>query len=209
MEEKLYFKPASYGKGTKAKKPESEKPEKEPTHIFLKFGLIILVLVAIVLVIIYFLHGKTTTTSEKIPNVKSVALSCASDSFIYPIFVYDGSKSRGLEVKMIFSEEELKSISLGYSLLYDSADLVQASEAHNHAAMNISFGKNNLEADAYNAKYTILSDRMRMNLYAPSSKLDETAKLYFLIDGDGTFPKSVQELRKNYESQGFACEISE
>ena len=75
--------------------------------------------------------------------------------------------------------------------------------------MNISFGKVGLEADAYDAKYTMLSDRVRMELYATSAKLNEAAKRYFLVETDDNFPTSISALRKNYESQGFACEFPE
>ena len=109
---------------------------------------------------------------------------------------------------MIFSEDELKSISLEYTLFYDSAEAIKASEAHNHAEMNFNFSRSGLSPDHYNAKYTVLSDSMRMNLYSVANKLDETAKLYFLIDGDGAFPTGKSTLKKNYEMKGFICKTT-
>ena len=121
MEEKLYFKPADYGKGTKKAKV---KPEKSPKP-FLRLGIVLVIFIALIIVVLYFLRGKTTTTNEQIPTVKSTSLSCFSDSFVYPIFTYDGAKSRELSIKMIFSEDTLKSVALEYSLFYDSVELIR------------------------------------------------------------------------------------
>lgn len=212
MEEKLYFKPENYEKRNKTKKPKSLEPTKtdqKPLLVFFRIGLVLLILIILIIVAFYFLRGKTIITTEKIPNIESTLLSCSSDSNTYPIFTYDKAKARRTSVKMIFSEEKLKSIALEYSLFYDSVEESTVGEARNHAAMNLSFQKVGLAPDAYSAKYTILSDQARMNLYATSKKLDETAKRYFLVETDGTFPTSAEELRKNYEAQGFTCETSE
>ncbi len=210
MEEKLYFKPANYGKGKKKEQSEQKsEPKTKKNRKAFKLVIVLLVLTVIVAVIIWLLRGKTTTTSEKIPNVKSSSLICSSNSFVYPIFTYDEAKVRNLNIKIISTEDKLKSISLEYTLFYDSIEAATGSAAHNHGAMNISFGKVGLKPDSYNAKYTILSDQFRMNLYATEKKLDETAKRYFLIETEGAFPTHVTELKQNYEAQGFTCETSE
>ena len=206
MEEKLYSKPANYGKGKKKIKQEEQK---EKDHKGLKLGLAFLVLAALVIVILYFLRGNTSITNEKIPNVKNTLVSCYSGSIYYPVFTYDGAEKRETDIKIVAQDYELKSISLEHSLFYNSATAIEASEAHNHAAMNLSFGKNGLGPDSYDAKYTILSDRVRMNLYAASAKLNDVAKQYFLVETEGAFPTSVLSLRKNYEAQGFTCETSD
>ena len=211
MEQELYFKPGNYGKGIEKKSEEkpSSTPKEKGKGKAVKLIIVLLFLVITIAVVWYLLRGKTTTTSEQIPNVKTTSLVCSSDSFVYPLFRYDDAKSRKLEMKMVFSSEDLKSIALEYSLFYDSADLVKASEAHNHAEMNHDFAASGLNPDSYDAKYTILSDRFRMNLYATPKKLDETAKRYFLIESDGDFPTSVTNLRENYESEGLTCVYSE
>ena len=196
MEEKLYFKPEG---------PAKEKKRGKKSHKVLRLVCFLLFFLIIVLIIIWLLRGKTTKTTEKIPNIETESVYCSSDSFTYPLFRYDEAKSRNLEVKMVFSEEKLKTITLEYSLFYNSKELIEASEAHNHAEMNINFAKSGLNPDSYNAKYTILSDQMRMSLYANSSNFDETAKLYFLIKTEGDFPTDESTLSRNYESQGFTC----
>ncbi len=200
MEEKLYFKPE-----TRRQKKKDNQTRKKIVKIIavLFFSLII------ILIILYFLKGSTTTTQGKIPSVKNTLVSCSSESIEYPILTDDGASGREFNIKIVVEEEKIKSISLEYSLFYDSIEAVKASETHNHANMNISFHKAGLSADEFNAKYTILSDRMRMNLYATEKKLDERAKQYFLVEMKGDFPTLISELRKNYEAQGFTCETSE
>ncbi|MBR3204743.1 hypothetical protein IKF81_03630 [Candidatus Saccharibacteria bacterium] len=210
MEEKIYFKPSAHEKATERKKPKPKEQKcAKRTFGLLRVGLALIFLIAIFILVLFLLRGKTTISSEKIPIIKSTSLSCSSNSVTHPIVYYDGAKSHELTIKMALSEDELKSIALEHSLFYDTPEEIRGSETHNHAGMNISFRNNNLSADAYNAKYTSLSDRMRINLYTTANKLDETAKIYFLIKTEGAFPTSATELRKNYESQGFICKTSE
>ena len=87
MEEKLYFKPASYGKGIKQKeKPvkRKEKEDGEKTHRVRNLVLFLLFIAIIIIVILWLLHGRTITTGQYPANVKNESLECVSTSLTYP-----------------------------------------------------------------------------------------------------------------------------
>lgn len=76
MEEKLYFKPADYGKGKK--KAEKDKPKEKENHKVAKLIGILLFLLIVVVIIIWLLRGKITTTGQYPENVKIESLKCES-----------------------------------------------------------------------------------------------------------------------------------
>ena len=161
-----------------------------------------------VLVVILFLlmRGKTVTVGQYPDPVSSVGVSCVNTGNKYPIFTYDSADKRETTVSMIFGGEKLASISLMHKLYYSSESLITGSEAHNHAAMNIDFGKNHLGADALGANYARLSDGMKMSLYAKADSITSVSAKYFLINFDEYLPETIEEFTKNYTAQGFTCE---
>ena len=170
------------------------------------FGIMV---IACVVIAIMAMQGETKTTGQKPESVSGETLICSSDSISYPIFVYDGAIRRDLKITESFYDDVLKAISLEYALYYDDAGQIKASEAHNHGAMNKSFGKDGLGADALGAVYAKLSDAMKMNLYVTMNSLNSTTAKYFMINVQGEdrkMPVTPTEFRENYEEQGFICE---
>lgn len=171
----------------------------------------ILVLVFVVILIIFLLRGQTTVSGEYPEDVKDRSLVCRVEYLSYPIFTYDGSDKKDLEVSIIFGQSSARSISLKYNLYYSDAEKIKASEAINHAAMNKSFGADSLHADALGISYARLSDRMSTSLYSQFGKVDSVSAKYFMIDRyeDYSIPSSLEELKANYERKGFSCQVSE
>ena len=183
---------------------EEKKPKKSSNKIA---AAVILGCLAILAVMLFLLmRGKTVTVGQYPDPVNSVGLSCTNVGNKYPIFTYDSADKRETTVSMIFSGEKLTSISLMHKLYYSSESLITGSEAHNHAAMNIDFGKNHLGADALGANYARLSDGMKMSLYAKADSVTSVTAKYFLINFDEYLPETVAELTENYTAQGFTCE---
>lgn len=150
----------------------------------------------------------TTSTSGGYPEaVKSVSLSCENTGLAYPIFTYDNSNRKETKITATFSSDKLNSISLVHSLYYSDSNSVIGSEAHNHAAMNINFGENRLEADSFSATYSKSDTRMQMTLFGKNSDFENpAAKKYFLLDDSSS--TSLEDVEKNYEKKGFSCSLS-
>ena len=181
-----------------------EKGKKSTNKVAAAVILGCLVILAVVLFLL--MRGKTVTVGQYPDPVSSIGVSCANTTDKCPIFTYDSADKRETTVSMIFSGEKLTSISLIHKLYYSSENLITGSEAHNHAAMNIDFGKNHLGADALGANYARLSDGMKMSLYAKADNITAVTAKYFLINFDEYLPETVAELTENYTAQGFTCE---
>ena len=167
-------------------------------------------LTLLVVVLILLMRGDTKTSGEFPENVEGQSLVCESRSIKYPIYDYDDAKARDLKITANFYSKKLDAMSLAYSLFYDDNKQITASEAHNHAAMNKDFAKNNLGADAFEAHYSNMNDSMKMTLYVRGEDFNIIAAKYFMIEAQEKrdLPDTIDEFEKIYKSQGFSCNKS-
>lgn len=173
------------------------------SEVFVAIGMF-LVIVAVVLLLAFFLRGQTTVSGEN-PDVKStISLNCVSDDYKYDFFPYDNSDNKNLKIDIIFENEKVSSASLVYMLYYQNAENITESDAENHASMNINFSKDGLEADALNANFSKLSDGLKMSLYANIEDINDVTSKYFLLD---YFDKgyTIKNIQRVYESKGLVC----
>lgn len=168
----------------------------------------ILIAAFLIVLIIYLTRGEVTITGENPDDVTDASLSCESKNFVYPIIDGEEKTKKSTSINMIFSKDSVRSISLVYNLFYNTPEKIVGAEARAHADMNISFGKSGLNADAFNATYAKLSDRMKLSLYATGENFNDSAKKYFLIDSDSD-PKTLDDFLKIYKQKGFVCTTKE
>ena len=185
--------------------PEDKVKKKKKNTGILIIGTVFVAIIIILL--IFLMQGKTTTSGNYPENMSDEALSCEANNIDYPIFTYDNAIKKEAKVNILFSKDKIKSISLSYSLYYNDEEKIIGSEAHNHAAMNISFGKNSMGADALNANYAKLEDKMRMSLYASGSDITTITLKYFLINTE-SIPDKITDYEDIYKDKGFKCETS-
>ena len=168
------------------------------------------IIIACVIVLIISMKGETKTSGQNPTNVASESLVCESTEINYPITTYDNSVSKKLKIITNFYDGKANAISLVYELFYNSTQQITASEAHNHAAMNISFGKNGLGADSFNANYSKMEKSMKMGLYTNADNIKPISAKYFMlsVNNTGSLPSTIQEYQTNYEKQGFICSLN-
>lgn len=160
--------------------------------------------------IVIIMQGETKISGQKPDDIIGQSLTCESKVISYPFSDYDNSIRKNLKITAIFYNDILNAISLTYTLYYNNADQVKASEASVHADMNISFGKNGLKADALNANYSKTDNTMRMAIYSNANDIDNTTAKYFMINTENNvlLPKTLAEYQQNYTEQGFICELN-
>jgi len=182
---------------------EKKKKKKSKTDWLGSIGLT-LILTAAALMVWFFLKGETVVTGEYEGGERSTSVSCKAEGINYPIFTFDESTGKTTETTVLFSDGEMKSISLIETLNYPDIEASRMSESHNHAAMNISFGAAGLNADAFNANYSPQKDKMLMTLYADADEFNEVSAKYFMANGLNK-KSTLDEFAKKYAAQGFNC----
>lgn len=168
------------------------------------------IIIICVVVLAFSMKGETRTSGQNPANVTSESLVCESTEINYPIITYDNSVSKKLKIVTNFYDNKATAISLVYELFYNSTQQITASEAHNHAAINISFGKDGLGADSFNASYSKMENSMKMSLYTNTNNIEPISAKYFMLNTNSTddLPSTIQEYKTNYEEQGFICNLN-
>lgn len=184
-----------------------EKNTESKNHKVFKLICLLLFLLILILIILYLLRGKTTTTGQYPANVRSESLECVSDSLTYPKLgaVSPAPKDTNLTVTAIFTGDKgLSTISVKNLMVFESRDEAVIAEARTHANFNIGLRAYNYGTDKFDNKFSIMSEKLLVNLTAKKADFDEFSKEYFLITSD-ELPSSLEEFRQEYESKGFVC----
>lgn len=211
MEEKLYFKPEGYGKGKKKKQQTEQRVEKNTEgkdHKVLKLVCLLLFLLILIIIIIWLIHGKTTTTGEYPANVKNESLECTSHELTYNKLgiVSPAPKETALTLTAVFSGgNELRTLSLKNLMTFESNSEAIVAEARTHANFNIGLRAYNYGTDKFDNKFSIMHEKLLVNLTLKKTEFDEFSKDYFLIISSDPLPSSLEDFQKEYEAQGFTC----
>lgn len=210
MEEKLYFKPANYGRGKKKEQAEQKgEPKEKKNHKALKLIGILLFLLIVVIIIIWLLHGKTTTTGQYPENIRNESLSCVSKTKKYSIVDLVDSDEKELKINAIFNgEDSLKNISIIYTLIYATENDAYRSESVAHAELNETLTAAGFNTNKFSNKFARYNERLIISLTANGSELNEFSSRFFELNLNDTddFPKTLTDFRKVYETTGFSCE---
>lgn len=218
MEEKLYFRPAKYGKGLKKHKEKSKEPDKaEPkkdskNHRARNLILFLLFLAVVVVVIVWLLRGEITTSGQYPENIKNYSLSCTSRGITPEKLASADSADKELKINAIFNNDaELKNISLIYTTIYASESAAYSAEAHTHADLNHALSASGYNVEKFSNKFSRYGEKLIISLYALQSEIDEISAPYFLIPLDDNHKVSLKNLddyKASYESLGFTCNTS-
>ncbi len=159
---------------------------------------------AVTLLIITLFGRRVTIAGGDEPQViKMTSMTCTIENYLYPFFTYDDSDRKELKIVTMFSDDGLTKVSLQQMLYYDDTNKIAQSSAANHAAMNNSFGKDGLKADALGASYAELDFGLRFGLYEIREKINEEAAQYFLLNRLNDL--SYDTVKSNYENIGMKC----
>lgn len=187
---------------------ENNSPKKANLSSWLVLTGLMLIMVAIVATILFFLNGQTVITGEFESRKVSETLVCKAKDVAYPIFAFNEADDKLLKINTVFEDENLSSISLMYKLDYSDQDILSFSEARNRAAMNESFRNDGMKPDSLDAKYGIMSDGMQFSIYAKGSNINEEILKYFMLDGViGINQLTKEKLAELYNNVGFNCVI--
>ena len=210
MEEKLYFKPGNYGKGRKKKQTEQKvdnAPEKKDHKATKLISPLLFLLIAII-IIIWLLHGKTTTSGQYPENVKNESLTCASSQIKYEKTSWIDSDEKELKINAIFNgADSLKSLSLIYTLVYPSETDAYLAESQSHAQLNEGFAAIGYDVRKFSNKFSRYDNKLIITLTTSKAELDEYSASYFLLptSEDGFKLNTLSDYQNAFEAQGMTC----
>ena len=181
---------------------------KKKRRILLIMGSIMIGL-AVLLILIFFLRGKMTVTGEFPRSVADSSMKCIGENIEYPFIHYNELVAQNTtSINIVFRNGKIGEISLLMADRFSDERAASAGASVAHADMNQSFANYGLMADALSAGYQVSDSTLRMNLFAPADELDRNSSQYFLLDS-AMREESMAELKTHYEGHGFICTSSE
>lgn len=165
-----------------------------------------LLIIAVILIVIFFLNGSTTIYNDGGEIATTESITCESSEVSYPFFAFDNSDRKQLKINVLLSNNKIDQLSLIYRLYYNSSSDINTSETLNHANMNKHFGISGLTADALGAKYSKLDDSLQLTLNSKAKEINEISAKYYLLDEAANY-YNKETITKNYNSKGLDCTI--
>ena len=142
-------------------------------------------------------------SGEEIGSLQVNALTCKSNDYLYPFFVFDNSDSKEFKLIVTFVNDEARSLSLQQWLNYSNKEIISKSETMNHAVMNKLFEADGMEPDSLGASYSSMHDGVRMGLYSEFKKVGAVGMKYFLLDNVGQY--DYNGIKQAYVNLGLSC----
>ena len=180
--------------------------------MILRLILAIGVIVVLVLVLINLLKGESSVKGEYPANIKNNAVTCKSSLIKYPKITKAESDDTELDITMIFrGEEELKSISLTYTMKFEDEEAVKKAETFSHAEFNFGLEEQGYNSSAFNNKFSRYGKELIITLFAESNAFNDKAAQYFLLNDSEeenskfAMPTNLKTFMKAYQNRGFTC----
>ena len=193
-----------------------EVEEKKYGSLATKMLLLALAL-AVVAGIAWLLTSQTETrVSKKVGENEYGSLECTIDSMsaeLAPVIEpKDLGESMKYDIKMLFENGGLSTISYAFDGVYASEDTAEIVRASLHADYNKYMANNGISAESLNPVFAHDGHDVKISLYAERKKLSSAVAPVFLISRDeyGRMNDfSLESMQKLYEGKGFTCSTHE
>ena len=202
MEEKLYFKSNSHDKN------QQNRPSMNDYRLR-NLALFISILIIASGAVIWLFRGKTTTSGEYPSPVITQSLLCRKANAQYPKITGADSENKKIEITMIFNgTTSLRKISLDYTLFYNTAAEIKKANITARNRFGVDLGNTNFPVTVFDNKFSSYEDRLVISMYGTENDIsDELRASYFMVNlkEQASIPKSLNDYKEVYESQGFNC----
>ena len=187
----------------------SKKSKQFQLRIGLGFGLAAIMLITIILII--SLERDTTGDIEIGGDTKVTGLVCKDTTLIHPALTDVSTDSYLNTITANFRDDKLSSISLLYEGDYGTVARAEEGKSFAMADYNLILTDKYGESDdIFSVGFTVEGPKMQMVQTARDiSKINGNTITYFLLGQGVNISKSLEGLKKQYETIGFTCEKSE
>ena len=179
-------------------------------QLWIGLGLVIVAIILIMVFVINAMKGKESGTVTVGGEAEVTGLVCKDTVLIHPALTSVSMNSRANTVTATFRDDKLSSISLLYEGDYGTEKAAESAEAFARADYNeILVKKYGEQIDIFSVNFSVNGTKMQMVQTARDiSKINSNTVTYFLLDQGTSIAKTLEGLKRQYETKGFACEIS-
>ena len=168
---------------------------------------IILLVVAAIMLILYFLRGETSIDNSGGDYDAVQSITCEGNNVDYPLIKSISSESNYLKIIIVTDKDKLKTVSLTRTIIGVDGSNVENSRAKVRYEMNKHFDSDNLSPDSFSVTYSSVDDGFQVRLFAELKDLNGMTYKYFLLENAGGNLKK-DNITKIYNEKGLNCVIN-
>ena len=180
-------------------------------QLWLGLGFLLIAIVLVVIIVTNAMEGETTGDLSISGEATVTGLKCENKTLVHPAFVSKPANSYTNVLTAIFRDDKLSSISLLAEGDYDTEQMMEEAKAFAEADYNLTLSnKYGEKIDVFSANFTVNGTKLQLaQTTRDIGKINANTVTYFLLDQGTDIQKSLDGLKKQYESKGFTCEKSE
>ena len=195
---------------------ETDKTDKNDKKFLSKFLIVFIMVVALIVIVWFFLNnGTETKTSSSITNSEVSLLRCTFGDTENAFFTSRTSLNHEHEIKVMARDNVMSEMTYNYNATYNSERAAEDDDARMHADYNFYMGDNNTDPESLNPVFSPVKQKDKITLHLKMEKLNAvTGKLFFLSSEDISDIRTkknfeIGDLEKLYKSKGFSCEYTQ
>ena len=166
---------------------------------------ILAIIAAVVLVLMILTQGSTKTSGGFPEPEETESITCTKGGEVLSLFDTKNATSLGTKVTATFEKGKMKTISVNYSMKYDSEEAKKDSINTNHVKINLATQEEGLGYDIFNLRTTSVGNELDMRMYTEAEKITNVSAKYLMLEqAAGNY--SMSSVKSNYVSQEFKCE---
>lgn len=180
-------------------------------QLWLGLVLVLAAAVLIVVVIINAMRGEATGDVKIGGEAKVTGIVCKNTSSLHPALTSVPMNSYVNTITANFSDDKLSSISLLYEGDYATAKNAESAETYARSDYNeILVKKYGEDIEIFSSNFSVNGTKMQfVQTTRDIDRINKNTVEYFLLDQGTNIAKSLGGLKKQYETKGFSCEISD
>ena len=165
-----------------------------------------LLIIAIILILWFFLHGEIKTTGTWNGTETSKSISCIANDIPYPLYGDDNPTGSQTKINIIFNGDRPTSISLVRVATYPDSETARRHSATHSFTITDNIAKAGIKDNAITTNLDYENNSAQMTLYTTGSNINNKSAKFFLLN---SLPNKIGDYTKKYTEQGFLCETTE
>ena len=187
--------------------------KKKGFRIDIAKSIVLTLIVLCVCIVIWLLTNKSETVVTETSKYGSISsLECESTSMEGAFFKNYNEQRVKHKIVATFNSNGIDNILYNYEGTYNSKEAATNAEAWLHGDYNKYFRDTGLNPESYSPNFSIVSSKLKIQLYSERSKLNKVVLPLFYLEEqvyDKLGELSGKDFEKLYENKGFSCTFRE
>ncbi|MBQ3318495.1 hypothetical protein IJG76_00515 [Candidatus Saccharibacteria bacterium] len=169
----------------------------------------LVVVVAIIIALILIFGNKKSGDVEYSDTERVIGLECTDSSLTHPALTDFKPQYFKNTITANFKNNTISTITYRYEGAYKDAE--EATKARNFAEADyyeVLIGELGMNMNTFSHHFVVDGNRVYLTISADAEDVSSRVASYFLLNSNSTFPKTLDAMKKAYQSKNFSCKTA-